>query len=449
MAKSNTCELCGLPDNSYKIEDDEGNVLRVCKLCYDGYNANNPEAGDPASETAGAKPETLTAEQMAQLLKSGSSSRRKSGSSAHRQAVNEERRKIDAAVKRAVAAKVEQTLAADTEDITRELLETKAEIEEEERRNNELQAAQTEEHAAAQSDTLPEALPPAEETAIAETENRNAALTETTEEQDKSALRVTGGTEVAHNENEARIKLAEEKLLAAIHLAANPTIDDERIKITSPEVELAKDTRLKTNLDVATEGHAGSIKFLHAFKYVLHPVTYAVFAGLSSLAVFTALMIIAHWKVAVIDLAACVGAVVCGALLVWYLKRRLEVDKRTVLLRIRQEQILFDSMAAPCYRELKTKYPMIKALAWLLGRLSVILPVTVIIGGTAAGIITTFMFYWWLVAPVILGSVLAAVVLYYLFKFAADLVQYKLDIERNQQISEQSLLDILSKNKRY
>ncbi len=240
---------------------------------------------------------------------------------------------------------------------------------------------------------------------------------------------------------------AEQKRLAAIHKAANPTIDDERIKITSPEVELPKDTRPKTNFDVATEGHVGSIRFIHAFKYVMHPVTYAIFAGLAAIAVFTALMITMTWKEAVIDLAACAGAVTVGALLVWYLKRRLEIDKRTVLLRIRQEQILFESMISPCYRELKTKYPMIKALGWLLDKLSVIIPTVIIIGGTAAGIITAFLVVWWTAAPVIVGSVIAAVLSYYGIKIASDHVHYKLDLERNQQISEQTLLDLLEKVK--
>ncbi len=36
MAKNGTCELCGLPDNSYSIESD-GKVFKVCKLCYDGF----------------------------------------------------------------------------------------------------------------------------------------------------------------------------------------------------------------------------------------------------------------------------------------------------------------------------------------------------------------------------------------------------------------------------
>ena len=102
-------------------------------------------------------------------------------------------------------------------------------------------------------------------------------------------------------------------------------------------------------------------------------------------------------------------------------------------------------MTTTCYRELKTKYPMIKALAWLLSKLSIILTVATIIGGTAAAVILSFLVKWWLLAPVIVGAAIGGVLIYYIFKFAADFVSYKLDIERNQQIMQQTFLDILSK----
>lgn len=396
MAKSGTCELCGMPDNSYSVEDN-GRVFKVCKLCYDGFlekHGTDSLVGDEIDELAeqiptppsgGAKPETLTDAQMARLLTPS----------------GEERRKINAALKKALAAKVEQTLSADTEDITRELLETKAEIAEEE-------------HSPAK--------PKTGDTIMEQTRKQDA--------EQQSAQRA-----------EERKKAAAERL----RKAANPTIDDERIKITSPEVELPADTRPKTNFDVATEGHMGGVRFIQAFKYVVNPVVYAVFAGLITLAVATVLMITMSWKEAVIDFFAGAGAVVVGFLLVWYLKRRLEVDKRTLLLRIHQEEILFDSMTTPCYRELKTKYPMIKALGWLLGKLSVILPVVVIIGGTIAGVILSFLKLWWLLAPVTAAAAVGGVLVYYIIKYFCDRVNYKLDLERNQQILEQSLLDLLVK----
>lgn len=398
MAKNNgTCELCGLRDNSYSIEVD-GNVFKVCKLCYDGFIAehgsdsatesdidNLAEKINVTPEVGGSRPETLSPEQMEKLLKPTS----------------DERRKLKAAIKRAAAAKAEQILAADTEGLTRELLDVKTEIEKEAR----------------------------------------------VEEKIKEVPRTAEQQQVAPVE-QPKVQRAEDKRKAAadkMRRAANPTIDDERIKITSPEVELTKDTRLKTNFDVATEGHVGAVRFLQAFRFVINPIAYAVFAGMIVLAVATVHMIIMTWKEAVITLSAGVGAVVLGALLMWYLKRRLAVDKRTYLLRIRQEEILFDSISAPCYRELRTKYPMIKALAWLLGRLSVIIPVIVVIGGTAAGVILAFLKIWWLFAPVALGAALGGVLVYYLLKYLCDRVNYKLDVERNQQILEQSLLDLLSK----
>lgn len=495
MAKSGTCELCGLPDNSYSIEED-GNVFKVCKLCYDGYIAKHGSDSDTASlssdidelaELFGAaaenddKVKTLSPEEMAKLLKPDKK-RPSAKATENRQKLNEERKKIDAAVKRAVAAKVEQTLAADTEDITRELLEIKAEIEDEKRRNDELKAerAAADEQAKqtisqdAQAEDNDEAEAPDNATAapqeqiepehvkpepihepvppifklVQEAERASSSGARQTDEPAEKDDRARPEEKDVELDREIKEWYAEQKRIAAIHKAANPTIDDERIKITSPEVELPKDTRPKTNFDVATEVHVGSVRFLHAFKFVLHPVTYAIFAGLAAIAVFTALMIIMTWKEAVISLSSCVGAVTVGALLVWYLKRRLEIDKRTVLLRIRQEQILFESMTSPCYRELKTKYPMIKASAWLMSKLSVILPVAVIIGGTAAGIITAFLVVWWMAAPVIAGAALAAVIVYYMFKMLADVINYKLDIERNQQIAEQTLLDLLEKSKK-
>ena len=105
-------------------------------------------------------------------------------------------------------------------------------------------------------------------------------------------------------------------------------------------------------------------------------------------------------------------------------------------------------MSSPCYRELKTKYPIIKALAWLLSKLSVILPVLVILGGTVAAVVLVFLKLWWLLAPVLAGAVVAAVLLYYIFKFCSEAIYYVLDIERNQQIAQQSLLDMLYKDKK-
>lgn len=429
MAKNGACELCGLPDNSYSIEDN-GNVFKVCKLCYDGFIAKHGSdsvdgdatddvaalAGqiDVSPEGGGSKPETLSPDEMAKLLKPSSEERRKLNNALKRANANtasgrdddevkEERRKLSESLKRTTAM-----LAADTEDIRRELLETKEQIAEEELNSTK-----------------------------ADDRSKAAQKSPSETEQDK----LDGMLKAQRQEEKRRADIER------LRKAANPTIDDERIKITSPEVELKKDTRPKTNFDVATKEHVSSVRFIQAFKYVVHPATYAIFAGLVVLAVATALMITATWQNAVIDLSAGIGAVAIGFLLVWYLKRRLEVDRRTYLLRIRQEQILFDSYNTPCYRELKTKYPMIKALAWLLSKLSVILTVTVVIGGTAAAVIVSFLVDWWLLAPVLVAATVGGVLIYYIFKFSADYVYYKLDIERNQQMMQQTLLDILAKRK--
>lgn len=411
MAKNGTCELCGLPDNSYSIESD-GKVFKVCKLCYDGFidkhGSDSAEISDdelaalaemPAPPAAAGKPETLSPDQMAKLLTPTS----------------EERRKLNAALKRA-AARAEQSLAADTEDLKRELLRDKEEIEKESIAKKAKQPA-----------------------SVGQKETDMTTTSKSSSEAEQDAL-----------DRDLKAARAEEKRAAALEKAkraANPTIDDERIKITSPEVALQADSRPKTNFDVATKEHVSSVRFIEAFKYVMHPVVYAIFAGLVVLAVATALMITVSWKESVIDFFAGAGAVAVGALLVWYLKRRFEVDRRTLLLRIRQEQIAFDSISTPCYRELKTKYPVIKALGWLLSKLSVVIPVITIIGGTVTAVILTFLQLWWLLAPVVCAAAIGGVLMYYIFKFSADYINYKLDIERNQQLIQQSLLDILSKKK--
>lgn len=414
MAKNGTCELCGLPDNSYSIEEG-GNVLKVCKLCYDGFIEKHgsdsiaPEESDidmladQIAETpeSVSKPETLSPDQMVKLLTPTS----------------EERRKINASLKKAVAQKPAQSSVANAETSNREPSQTKEKVKNEE-------IAQTE----------IESVEPLKQNSVKEN-NMSKSPSEAEQEQ---------------VDRDIKAARAEEKRIAALEkmkTAANPTIDDDRISITSPEVELPKDTRPKTNFDVATKEHIGSVRFIEAFKFVMHPVSYAVFAGVIVLAVATVLMIIMSWKEAVIDLFAGCGAVGVGLLLVWYLKRRLEIDRRTFLLRIRQEQIVFNSIVTPCYRELKTKYPIIKALAWLLSKLSVIIPVIIIIGGSVTAVVVSFLNFWWLLAPVLAGAVICAVLLYYMLKFSADWIYYKLDIERNQQIVQQSLLDLLAKKK--
>lgn len=428
MAKKNACELCGLPDDSYTIEEN-GKVFHVCKLCHDGFVETR---GDPTdammseltvevAETAASganssKVATLTPEQMAKLLTPS----------------NEERRKLYASLKK-TAKSEKELLAADTEQLKRDLIETNRQIEEEKRKRAEAEKQKTERVAATNGDDV-----------------LKGEVDSETEEAMSKLMRINSPSEKEQDdiENDLRAQRAEEKLNARREKAqreANPTIDDERISITSPEVELEKDRRPKTNFDAATEEHVKSVRFYEAFKYVMHPVVYSIFVGLVVLAVATAFMITLTWKEALIDFFAGAGAVAIGFLLIWYMKRRFVTDKRTVLLRIRQEQIAFDSISTPCYRELKTKYPIIKAFGWLLSRLAVVLPVITIVGGTIAAVILSFLQYWWLLAPILVGATAGATLVYYIFKFCADYISYKLDAERNQQIIEQTLLDLLAK----
>ncbi len=240
----------------------------------------------------------------------------------------------------------------------------------------------------------------------------------------------------------------EERTRALIHEAANQTIDDERIQITSPEVALSKDTRPKTNLDVAISEYAGGVRFLDSFKYVLHKIGYAVFLGIIVLAVSTVLFIRDGWQHALIVFGGGVGAVAVGFLLMWYLMHCYELDRRALLLRIRQQEILFAGMNSECYRELRTKFTIIKALGWLLNKLTVLLPLVVFVGGNVAAVIVTFLQMYWLLPVVSALSSVAGILLYYIVKFGADCIAYKLDIERNQQIQQQTLLDLLAQLKK-
>ncbi len=262
----------------------------------------------------------------------------------------------------------------------------------------------------------------------------------------------TEGSKVAkgkENENEicaeSKEARAREKVLAAV----NQTIDDERIKITSPEVEICRDKRPKTNLDVAISEYVGGVRFLDAFKYVLHKVSYTVFLALIVLAVSTVMFVMDGWQRALIVFGGGAGATGLGFLLMWYLSHCYALDRRALLLRIRQQEILFESMDTDCYRELRTKFTMIKALGWLLNKLSVLLPLVIAVGGNVAAVIVGFRTaYYWLFPVVSAASSVAAVLVYYLIKFAADCVAYALDRERNQQIQQQTMLDMLKQLKK-
>ncbi len=428
MADKGVCELCGFADDSYRI-DENGTVMKVCKFCHDGYLERmglSPDADKPVQDVAltidvnalqadDIDFDSMTPEEV-QALKDELAGRQNM-----RVPTLDEQQlgtllsvtEDDKRVLTGVRQKERRRKKKETENADSALI---AKIEQAEKKNERLQLQFSEEDVQAVAD------------AISAKENDMPNKTSKPEK----------------NTREEKEAIARER----IHAAANQTIDDERIRITSPEVELRKDRRPKTNLDVAVSEYAGSVRFLDTFKYVLHRISYAVFLGLIVLAVSTVLFIRDGWQHGLIVLGGGLGAVLIGFLLVWYLSRCYELDRRALLLRIRQQEILFESMNSDCYRELRTKYTMIKALGWLLNKLSVLLPLAVLVGGNIAAVIAAFLRSYWLF-PVLSGcATVAAVLVYYLVKFAADRIAYMLDRERNQQVQQQTLLDILDRLKK-
>ncbi|MCI8459338.1 MAG: hypothetical protein HFE46_06715 [Clostridia bacterium] len=428
MADKGVCELCGFADDSYRI-DENGTVMKVCKFCHDGYLERmglSPDADKPVQDVAltidvnalqadDIDFDSMTPEEV-QALKDELAGRQNM-----RVPTLDEQQlgtllsvtEDDKRVLTGVRQKERRRKKKETENADSALI---AKIEQAEKKNERLQLQFSEEDVQAVAD------------AISAKENDMSNKTSKPEK----------------NTREEKEAIARER----IHAAANQTIDDERIRITSPEVELRKDRRPKTNLDVAVSEYAGGVRFLDTFKYVLHRISYAVFLGLIVLAVSTVLFIRDGWQHGLIVLGGGLGAVLIGFLLVWYLSRCYELDRRALLLRIRQQEILFESMNSDCYRELRTKYTMIKALGWLLNKLSVLLPLAVLVGGNIAAVIAAFLRSYWLF-PVLSGcATVAAVLVYYLVKFAADRIAYMLDRERNQQVQQQTLLDILDRLKK-
>ncbi len=376
MADKGVCELCGFADDSYRI-DENGTVMKVCKFCHDGYLERmglSPDADKPVQDVAltidvnalqadDIDFDSMTPEEV-QALKDELAGRQNM-----RVPTLDEQQlgtllsvtEDDKRVLTGVRQKERRRKKKETENADSALI---AKIEQAEKKNERLQLQFSEEDVQAVAD------------AISAKENDMPNKTSKPEK----------------NTREEKEAIARER----IHAAANQTIDDERIRITSPEVELRKDRRPKTNLDVAVSEYAGGVRFLDTFKYVLHRISYAVFLGLIVLAVSTVLFIRDGWQHGLIVLGGGLGAVLIGFLLVWYLSRCYELDRRALLLRIRQQEILFESMNSDCYRELRTKYTMIKALGWLLNKLSVLLPLAVLVGGNIAAVIAAFLRSYWL-----------------------------------------------------
>lgn len=449
MSKSGTCELCGMSDNSYTIEDDSGNVLKVCKLCHDGYlekTGRDPETEgivDPVSQivvdskTDGSKVQALTPEEMAKLLKPNSEERRKLYAS-----LRKRQRELDAEkdVDKDESKYVQEQLRF-LEDIEKEKDVAKEKADARDRadaKERELEDKFDDEEPLSLNKNLDDSLLKGRIVLDGKVDRKTEAalgplIKGSKKQKERKPLR-------EYPDKEHRRDYAKERVRAAARVKS----DDERITITSPEVELKTDKRYKTNLDVAVSEYESGVRFLDVFHYVMHPISYCIFVGVIVLAVATT-MFVSSWMQGVINLAAGLGATAACMGLMWYLKSRLMTDRRTYLLRIRQEQILFDSMRTECYRQLRTRYPMIKSIAAACQRLSVIVPFLVVVAGGIAAVVTSFTFYYWLLAPVLVGSACAAILLYYIFALMSNMIYYKLDLEKNAQIQQQTLLDLLSK----
>lgn len=440
MTKKGGCELCGMPDDSYTIEDD-GKVFHVCKLCHDGFIEKHgdllPE--DPLSdivvdkedidkESEGSKVHTLSAEQLAKILTPGANERKKIYAAMRKKNREEGRDGLT----RYKDNNVDDDDSADIEESAVETEKTKEDLPVNKNYNPDL---------------------------LADSVGKVMAV-----DADEDAFKVLlgqkhmGGESDKNNKSNKKLRAdAKEKRAAyreQLHRDVNRHSDDERIKITSPEVELKTDRRYKTNLEVATAESETSVRFIDAFKYVINPVIYAIFAGAIVLATATGKFIVDWqgagnwWLSSLVILLGGAAACTAGFFLILALKHAVATDRRTWLLKIRQEQILFASVKTDCYRELRTKFPELRALAWFCDKLAYIMPVAAIIGGTVAGVILTFLYYWWLLPVAVVGSVIVAMFLYFLFKLFSNALYYKLEIERNQQIQQQTLLDLLDKLKK-
>ncbi len=380
------CELCGYADDSYTIEE-SGTVMKVCKFCHDGYLERmgmSPDDDKPVED-----PVTLLD------LKSAAEISEAVGEIMNNNGEEESRMKVEPLTEE----ELNRVLTGGHSRRRKSYSESKAE-----------KSAEAEDKESAEVNQKP-APEKAEET-------KSESETVKSEPQQKKPKK-------------------------DIMDEVNPRIDDERIKVTSPEVPLERDARPKTNLDVEVSEYKNAVRFIDAFKYVFHPVVYAIFLGVVIATVATVLFIVKTWQSAVYVLGCGIVAIGLSYFLMWYLATRYDKDKRAYLLRIRQQEILFDSMTSDCYRELKTKFTVLKSLGWLLSKLSVLLPLVTVLGGVVASVIVCFVYQVWLMPIIFFGSIVAGIVVYWLVKFFADMIAYKLDAERNQQLQQQTLLDIL------
>ena len=229
----------------------------------------------------------------------------------------------------------------------------------------------------------------------------------------------------------------------------SPKIDDERIQITSPEVELRADNRPKTNFDVAANQYNVAIRFKDRIKIAYNKF---LFLTIVLLAVTTVAIVQAVIYRNILEPLVTAGggilAALLGFLILWVIGLRQRAVRRSQLMRIKQQRILFESHSSDCYRELKTKYTVIKSIATVLFYLAYVIPAMVMVGALIAGVILTFLVHFAVFAIAIAASALAAAVLFFLIMLASELITIGLDKEKNQQLQQQTLLDILHHLKR-
>ena len=277
--------------------------------------------------------------------------------------------------------------------------------------------------------------------------NRGQAKVATTKIPTPKAKTDTKATVVAVDKALEKKIAKEEKFITRQQDMVNmlsPRIDDERIKITSPEVELREDNRPKTNFDVAAKEYNTAIRFKDKIKIAYNKF---LFLTIVLMAVTTVSIVQAvTYRQMLEPVVTAVGgilATVLGFLILWIVSLRQQAVRRAFLMRIKQQRILFESHSSDCYRELKTKYTVIKGISTALFYLAYIVPAIVMVGTLIAGVILTFLFHYAAFAAAIGASVIAATILYFGIMLVSELIQLSLDKEKNQQLQQQTLLDIL------
>jgi len=214
-------------------------------------------------------------------------------------------------------------------------------------------------------------------------------------------------------------------------------------------VELRADNRPKTNFDVAANQYNVAIRFKDRIKIAYNKF---LFLTIVLLAVTTVAIVQAVIYRNILEPLVTAGggilAALLGFLILWVIGLRQRAVRRSQLMRIKQQRILFESHSSDCYRELKTKYTVIKSIATVLFYLAYVIPAMVMVGALIAGVILTFLVHFAVFAIAIAASALAAAVLFFLIMLASELITIGLDKEKNQQLQQQTLLDILHHLKR-